>query len=46
MRGGAPGPRHPPSVSPVAALIAWVIVASAGAVVIILAQRVFWHAHA
>jgi uncharacterized membrane protein YeaQ/YmgE (transglycosylase-associated protein family) len=31
-----------PGVSP----IAWVIVASSGAVLVIVAQRMFWHAHA
>jgi uncharacterized membrane protein YeaQ/YmgE (transglycosylase-associated protein family) len=31
-----------PGVSP----IAWVIVASSGAVLVILAQRMFWHTHA
>lgn len=33
-------------ISPGAALIAGVIVASAGAVLVILAQRVLWQAHA
>jgi len=33
-------------ISPGAALVVWVIIAAAGAVLGILAQRMFWHAHA
>lgn len=33
-------------ISPGAALVVLVVVASAGAVLVILAQRIFWHAHA
>jgi len=34
------------AILPGAAAIAWVIVASAGAVLVIRAQRMFWHPHA
>jgi uncharacterized membrane protein YeaQ/YmgE (transglycosylase-associated protein family) len=33
-------------ISPGASPITWVIVASSGAVLLIIAQRMFWHAHA
>jgi uncharacterized membrane protein YeaQ/YmgE (transglycosylase-associated protein family) len=33
-------------ISPGAALVVWVMVASAGAILVIMAQRMFWHAHA